>query len=94
MKSLKAAAVVVGSVIVAGAATPAFALDGTDLSTNGATGTVSTLANRADQRLADYQPEVLNPQNQGSVPSTVKGAKSALNQQQNRQLLGGLGLQR
>jgi hypothetical protein len=37
---------------------------------------------------------VLNPENDGVVPSTVKGAKGALNQQGNGQLLGGLRLQR
>ncbi|WP_405644405.1 hypothetical protein [Streptomyces sp. NBC_00019] len=86
MKSLKAAAVVVGSLIVAGAATPAFALDGPDVGASAVTGTVGKLANRVDDRVEKHQPELLNTKSNGVVSRTAKGANSTLDQAAHGQL--------
>lgn len=95
MKSLKAAAVVAGSLVIAGAAAPAFAHDTADLTPTSLTGAVNTLT-KGPLDLRDVQPlqhqsNALDTENKSSALSTVKGATAALNS--NGGLLGGLPLQ-
>ncbi|MEU0967614.1 hypothetical protein ABZ357_20065 [Streptomyces sp. NPDC005917] len=95
MKSLKAAAVVAGSVALAGAAAPAFAYNTTDLTPTSLTGAVNSLA-KAPMDLnqampLQHQSDALNTENKDSLLSTVKGAAGSLNQ--HNPLLGGLPLQ-
>ncbi|MFI7013409.1 hypothetical protein [Streptomyces sp. NPDC050164] len=84
MKSLKAAALVVGSLVVAGAAAPAVALDAPKVKAAGLTGEVTKVTEHVDQRLAGHQMEVLDTENKGFLPSTVKEAKNALEQESAR----------
>ncbi|WP_328871484.1 hypothetical protein OHT76_15930 [Streptomyces sp. NBC_00287] len=94
MKSLKAAAVVAGSLVVAGAAAPAFAHSTADLTPTSLTGAVNTLTSGrltpADAMPLQHQSDALDTENKDSVLNTVKGATTALNQ---GGLLGGLPLQ-
>ncbi|MEU6662503.1 hypothetical protein [Streptomyces sp. NPDC046821] len=76
MKPLKAAAVVAGSLVIAGAAAPAFASDLTPTSLNGAVDTLSR------QSVLDAQPlhtNMLDTQQGGSVLNTVQGTADKLN---------------
>ncbi|MGW3649077.1 hypothetical protein [Streptomyces sp. NPDC000878] len=95
MKSLKAAAVVAGSLVIAGAAAPAFAYDTADLTPTSLNGAVNTLTKGpidVDQvQPLQHQSNALDTENKESVLSTVKGATTALNS--NGGLLGGLPLQ-
>ncbi|MEU6229133.1 hypothetical protein [Streptomyces sp. NPDC047042] len=95
MKSLKAAAVVAGSLVIAGAAAPAFAQDAADLTPTSLNGAVDTLAKGPIdvQQLMPLQQQsnALDTENKDSVLNTVKGATTALNS--NGGLLGGLPLQ-
>jgi hypothetical protein len=95
MKSLKAAAVVAGSLVIAGAAAPAFAYDAADLTPTSLNGAVDTLAKGpldVDQlQPLQHQSNALDTENKDSVLNTVKGATTALNS--NGGLLGGLPLQ-
>ncbi|MET7570770.1 hypothetical protein ABZT04_20060 [Streptomyces sp. NPDC005492] len=95
MKSLKAAAVVAGSVALAGAAAPAFAYGPTDVTPTSLTGAVNTLTSGqlqpADVMPLQHQSDALDTENKNSALSTVKGAAAALNQ--HNPLLGGLPLQ-
>ncbi|MFD9432861.1 hypothetical protein [Streptomyces sp. NPDC060002] len=94
MKSLKAAAVVAGSMVLAGAAAPAFATPA-DLTPTSLNGAVDTLArgpvNLEDALPVQHQSDALDTENKDSVLSTVKGATGALNS--HNALLGGLPLQ-
>ncbi|MGW2044400.1 hypothetical protein ACWCPF_04335 [Streptomyces sp. NPDC001858] len=93
MKSLKAAAVVAGSLALAGAAAPAFATPA-DLTPTSLNGAVDTLArgpiNLEDAMPLQHQSDALDTENKDSVLSTVKGATGALNS--HNPLLGGLPL--
>ncbi|KQX82687.1 hypothetical protein [Streptomyces sp. Root1310] len=93
MKSLKAAAVVAGSIVLAGAAAPAFATPA-DLTPTSLNGAVDTLArgpiNLEDAMPVQHQSDALDTENKDSVLSTVKGATGALNSHTG--LLGGLPL--
>ncbi|MER7186573.1 hypothetical protein ABT404_45150 [Streptomyces hyaluromycini] len=95
MKSLKAAAVVAGSVALAGVAAPAFAYNTADLTPTSLNGAVNTLTKgplRLDQAMPlQHQSNALDTENKDSVLSTVKGAAGSLNQ--HNPLLGGLPLQ-
>ncbi|MEH0423493.1 hypothetical protein [Streptomyces sp. B21-083] len=95
MKSLKAAAVVAGSMVIAGVAAPAFAHDAADLTPTSLNGAVNTLTKGpldVDQlQPLQHQSNALDTENKGSVLSSVKGATTALNS--NGGLLGGLPLQ-
>ncbi|MFF4210901.1 hypothetical protein ACFYZE_16405 [Streptomyces sp. NPDC001796] len=95
MKSLKAVAVVAGSLVAAGVAAPAFADDASDLtptSLNGALQTVTT-QKTLDIRPIAHQSDTLDTENKHSVLSTVNGAAAALNRQAGpARLLGGLPL--
>ncbi|MGW0879383.1 hypothetical protein [Streptomyces sp. NPDC002671] len=95
MKSLKAAAVVAGSVALVGVAAPAFAHSTADLTPSSLNGAVNTLAKGPltldDAMPLQHQSDALNTENKDSVLNTVKGATGALNQ--HNPLLGGLPLQ-
>ncbi|MEU9732594.1 hypothetical protein [Streptomyces sp. NPDC048002] len=97
MKSLKAAAVVAGSLVVAGAAAPAFAHSPADLTPTSLTGAVNTLTSgrlapsATDALPLQHQSDALDTENKDSVLNTVKGATTALNA--GGGLLGGLPLQ-
>ncbi|MFF3907154.1 hypothetical protein ACFYZJ_14430 [Streptomyces sp. NPDC001848] len=95
MKSLKAAAVVAGSLVVAGVAAPAFADDASGLtptSLNGALETITT-QKTLDVRPIAHQSETLDTENKHSVLRSVNGAAAALNRQVGAsRLLGGLPL--
>jgi hypothetical protein len=95
MKSLKAAAVVAGSVALAGIAAPAFAHNTAALTPTSLNGAVNTLTKGPltvdDAMPLQHQSNALDTENKGSVLNTVKGATSALNQ--HNPLLGGLPLQ-
>ncbi|GAA3915477.1 hypothetical protein GCM10023084_78610 [Streptomyces lacrimifluminis] len=95
MKSLKAAAVVAGSLVIAGAAAPAFAHDTADLTPTSLNGAVDTIAKGPldveQLQPLQHQSNALDTENKDSVLNTVKGATTALNA--NGGLLGGLPLQ-
>ncbi|MGW2819587.1 hypothetical protein ACWC24_01055 [Streptomyces sp. NPDC001443] len=95
MKSLKAAAVVAGSLVMAGAAAPAFAQSSADLTPSSLNGAVDTLARHPlelhDVMPLQHQSDALSTENKDSVLHTVKGAATALNT--HNPLLGGLPLQ-
>ncbi|MEU6195291.1 hypothetical protein [Streptomyces sp. NPDC047061] len=95
MKSLKAVAVVAGSVALAGVAAPAFAYNTADLTPTSLNGAVNTLTKGPldlDQAMPlQHQSNALDTENKNSVLSTVKGAAGSLNQ--HNPLLGGLPLQ-
>ncbi|MFH9858348.1 hypothetical protein [Streptomyces sp. NPDC017202] len=91
MKSLKAAAVVAGSLVIAGAAAPAFANDTADLTPTSLNGAVNTLTKGPiDVMPLKHRSNALDTENQNSPLSTVKGATTALNAPGS--LLGGLPL--
>ncbi|WP_416979364.1 hypothetical protein [Streptomyces sp. T028] len=94
MKSLKAAAVVAGSVVLAGAAAPAFANDSADLTPTSLNGAVDTMTKRGltarDVMPLQSQSNALDTENKGSLLHTANGTANALNQ--HAKLLGGLPL--
>ncbi|MEU0671754.1 hypothetical protein ABZ330_02480 [Streptomyces sp. NPDC006172] len=91
MKSLKAAAVVAGSMVIAGVAAPAFAHSTADLTPSSLNGAVDTLTKGpVDVMPLQQQSNALNTENKGSALNAVKGATGALN---STPLLGGLPLQ-
>ena len=93
MKSLKAAAVVAGSLAVAGVAAPAFADGASDLTPSSLNGALQTITTQKtlDVRPIAHQSETLDTENKHSVLSTVNGAAAALNRQiGSSRLLGGL----
>ncbi|MER7836506.1 hypothetical protein ABTY98_11455 [Streptomyces sp. NPDC096040] len=95
MKSLKAAAVVAGSVALAGFAAPAFAYNNADLTPTSLNGAVNTLTKgplTLDQAMPlKHQSDALDTENKKSVLHKVKRATGAVNQ--HAPLLGGLPLQ-
>ncbi|HEY8985142.1 MAG TPA: hypothetical protein VIU15_36895 [Streptomyces sp.] len=95
MKSLKVAAVVAGTVALAGVAAPAFAHTPADLTPTSLTGAVNTLTSGGltadDVMPLQHQNDSLNTENADSPLSTVKQAAGALNT--HNPLLGGLPLQ-
>ncbi|WP_328496260.1 hypothetical protein OHS59_28845 [Streptomyces sp. NBC_00414] len=98
MKSLKAAAVVAGSMVVAGVAAPAFAADLTPPSSlNGGLDSALTqlTTEPVDAMPLQSQSRALDTENQDSALSTVKDATAALNSAGGPTgLLGGLPLQK
>ncbi|MEU1026614.1 MULTISPECIES: hypothetical protein [unclassified Streptomyces] len=88
MKALKAAAVLAGSIAIAGSAAPAFAGDLTPTSLNGG------LESLAGKSLLDTKPvntNMLDTENKDSVVSTVKDTADGLNAHGGpAKLLGGL----
>ncbi|POX48010.1 hypothetical protein C3489_28335 [Streptomyces sp. Ru71] len=90
MKSLKAAAVVAGSMVLAGAAAPAFAYNTADLTPTSLNGAVNSLTKGPiDVMPLKHQSDALDTENKDSALSTVKGATATLNKSG---LLGGLPL--
>jgi opacity protein-like surface antigen len=90
MKPMKVAAVVAGSMMALGAATPAFAADvQSPMSLNGA---VDTLASDGLRSGSPVNTNVLDPQNEGSLVNAVKGTADGLNKSKGNKLLGGLPL--
>jgi hypothetical protein len=93
MKSLKAAAVVAGSVALAGVAAPAFAYDAQHLPPTTLNGAVTELAGHPptvqDLLPVKHQSHALDTENKDSVLSTVKDASASVNK---RNLLGGVPL--
>ncbi|MBM7089918.1 hypothetical protein ABZ606_01415 [Streptomyces sp. NPDC012461] len=96
MKSLKAAAVVAGSLVVAGAAAPAFAYDSSaDLTPTSLNGAVNALTQGPIDVMplkhqSDARSDALNTENKDSALSSVNDATDALNSAGG--LLGGLPL--
>ncbi|MEU3410479.1 MULTISPECIES: hypothetical protein [unclassified Streptomyces] len=92
MKSLKAAAVVAGSVALAGVTAPAFAYDAQHLPPMSLNGGINHLLahppTTKDLMPLRHQSDALDTENKDSVLSGVKGATASLNQR----LLGGLPL--
>jgi hypothetical protein len=95
MNSLKAAAVVAGTVALAGAAAPAFAYSAADVTPTSLNGAVNTLTSGRieprDVMPLQHQSNALDTENKDSLLSTAKGATGALNRKGG--LLGGLPLQ-
>ncbi|GAA0921705.1 hypothetical protein [Streptomyces thermoalcalitolerans] len=99
MKSLKAAAVVAGSLIVAGAATPAVAQSSTPVASYNLDGAVNTTTEGTrdakgplgTMSLKVDSDKVLDTESKGSVLHTVKDTTNTLNDR--KPLLGGLPLQ-
>ncbi|MEV6840932.1 hypothetical protein AB0N17_41755 [Streptomyces sp. NPDC051133] len=95
MKSLKAAAVVAGSVALAGVAAPAFAHNAADLTPTSLNGAVNRLTSQPltleDAMPLRHQSNALDTENKDSVLNTVKNTTGSLNQ--HNPLLGGLPLQ-
>lgn len=97
MKSLKAAAVVAGSLALAGAVAPAFAADTADLTPMSLNGGVNTLTqgplDLSQASPLQQQSNALDTENKDSVLSTVNSATKTLNSAGGpAQLLGGLPL--
>ncbi|MCX4454192.1 hypothetical protein OG585_16060 [Streptomyces sp. NBC_01340] len=98
MKSLKAAAVVAGSMVIAGAAAPAFAAEASDLTPTSLNSALETVTNHHSLSLKDVQPlqhqsDALDTENKSSVLSSVSGTTKALNAAGGpARLLGGLPL--
>ncbi|GGL70196.1 hypothetical protein GCM10010129_12090 [Streptomyces fumigatiscleroticus] len=90
MKSLKAAAVVAGSLVLAGAAAPAFAQDASELPTSLNGGLNSLTSEPLDPMPLKHQSDALDTENKDSMLSTVNGATDTLNSSSG--LLGGLPL--
>ena len=76
MKSLKAAAVVAGSLTLAGAAAPAFASDLTPMSLNGA---VDTITSQSTIDASPVDSNLLDPKNDDGALGTVSHAVNGLN---------------
>ncbi|MEV7070226.1 hypothetical protein ACIQJT_07405 [Streptomyces sp. NPDC091972] len=80
MKSLKAAAVVAGSLVLAGAAAPAFAYNSADLTPTSLNGAVNALTRGPiDVMPLQHQSDALDTEKTGSVLNAVKGATQDLN---------------
>ncbi|WP_320779159.1 hypothetical protein [Streptomyces sp. CRN 30] len=97
MKSLKAAAVVAGSLVVAGAAAPAFAYDTADLTPTSLNGAVNTLTKGPIDPMplkhqSEHRSHALDTENKDSVLHDINGATDKLNGEKG--LLGGLPLGR
>lgn len=99
MKSLKAAAVVAGSVVIAGVAAPAFAVEAADVTPTSLNGALETITSQRSLNVQDvvplqHQSDALDTENKDSMLNTVSGATTALNSAGGpTQLLGGLPLQ-
>ncbi|MFF8730440.1 hypothetical protein ACF073_28755 [Streptomyces sp. NPDC015171] len=96
MKSLKAAAVVAGSVALVGVSAPAFASQADDVTPTSLNGAVDRIA-KGPLTLEDamplrHQSDALNTENKDSLLHTAKTATTAVNR--HNPLLGGMPLQR
>lgn len=96
MKSLKAVAVVVGSLAVAGVSAPAFAVDAAGATPTSLGGALESVTSQKsfDVNPLSHQSDGLDTENKGSVLNTVKGTTNDINGAQGPvRLLGGLPLQ-
>jgi hypothetical protein len=96
MKSLKAAAVVVGSLTAAGVSAPAFAADAGNAMPTSPNGALETITSQKtlDVSPLSHQSDGLDTENKDSVLGTVKSAATTLNSHGSpTRLLGGLPLQ-
>ncbi len=96
MKSLKAVAVIAGSLVAASATAPAFANDTSNLTPTSLNGALETVAAQKTLDISPlhHQSDALDTENEDSVLSTVKGAAATLDQHGGpARLLGGLHLQ-
>ncbi|MFE9098381.1 hypothetical protein [Streptomyces sp. NPDC007264] len=96
MKPFKAAAVVAGSLALAGVAAPAVAQDASDLTPSSLNGALDTLTHQQtlDVSPVRHQSDALDTENENSVLHSVKGAAATLNRGGGpARLLGGLPLQ-
>ncbi|WRZ92839.1 hypothetical protein OHB54_29600 [Streptomyces sp. NBC_01007] len=99
MKSLKAAAVVAGSLAMAGAAAPAFAAGASGLTPSSLNGALETVTSQRSLSAQDvlplqHQSNALDTENKSSPLNGVNGATKKLNKAAGpQQLLGGLPLQ-
>lgn len=91
MKSLKAAAVIAGSMVVAGVAAPAFALD-LAVGKQDVTGVVNQLAKDPSNLALLDQANVLDEQTSG-LSGAVEDAKTTLTEQAKGHVLDGRTLQ-
>ncbi|MFI1563005.1 hypothetical protein ACH4ZX_08010 [Streptomyces sp. NPDC020490] len=95
MKSLKAAAVVAGTLALAGATAPAYAQDAADVTPTSLNGAVNTLTkgriDPVDATPLHHRSNALNTENKDSVLHTVRSTTNTLN---DKGLLGGLPLGR
>ncbi|MFF2523806.1 hypothetical protein [Streptomyces liangshanensis] len=90
MKPMKVAAVVAGSMMALGAASPAFAAEGpSSMSLNGA---VDTLASDGLRSGSPVNTNALDPKNKGSLVNAVKDTADGLSKSKGNKLLGGLPL--
>jgi hypothetical protein len=90
MKSLKAAAVVAGSLVIAGAAAPAFAQNAGDVTSTAIDSVAGTLTKGPVQLGPVQQLDALNTKKKDSALNTVQGAAQGVTGGQS--LLGGLPL--
>ncbi|MFE2532483.1 hypothetical protein [Streptomyces sp. NPDC059371] len=99
MKSLKAAAVVAGSLVVAGAAAPAFAAGASGVTPSSLNGALETVTSQRSLNAQDvlplqHQSNALDTESKDSVLSGVNGATKTVNSAAApAQLLGGRPLQ-
>jgi hypothetical protein len=99
MKSLKAAAVVAGSMVIAGAAAPAFAAGASELTPSSLNGALESVTSQRSVGLQDalplqHQSNALDTENKNSPLSSVNGTTKKLNAVGGpAKLLGGLPLQ-
>ncbi len=93
MKSLKAAAVLAGSMIVAGFAAPAVAHSATAVTPTGLTGAANQLA-EGDVSVQPLQPnsKTADTGNKGAVLRTVEGTQDALGRNGSGYVDGGFSL--
>ncbi|MEU3184418.1 hypothetical protein ABZ707_09425 [Streptomyces sp. NPDC006923] len=90
MKPMKVAAVVAGSMMALGAATPAFAAD--TLTPTSLNGGLDTLAGHGLREAKPLSTTALDAGKEGSLVHAVKGATDGLNTSQKGKLLGGIPL--
>ncbi|MFI5687142.1 hypothetical protein [Streptomyces sp. NPDC051636] len=90
MKSLKAAAVVAGSLVIAGAAAPAFAQNATDVTSTSLNSVADTLTKGPVQAGPVQKLDALDTKKKDSVLNTVQGTAKGLTG--GKSLLGGLPL--
>lgn len=84
MKRLKAAALVVGSLVMAGAATPAFALEVPKVQATDLAEEANKVAKHVDPRSTGPQPEELGTEVQEFLPGTAKETKKAFDRESAR----------
>jgi hypothetical protein len=84
MKPLKAAALIVGSLVMAGAATPAVALEAPKVQAADLSEEVNKVTKHVDQWSAGHQPEALDTEIKEILPGTAKESKKAFDRESTR----------